>query len=340
MINLRYHIVSITAVFLALGIGLAFGAAFIDRATVEALNSNLAEIEAQNTELERANGELSGRVAAAERLETGLREQGLVQLLDGRLAEVPVLLLASAGVDDEVLEAAEAALTAAGAEVPGVLTVTERFALDDPGELEDLRTLLELPDGVENQLRVAVTRRVRSLLAAAAAPGAASAVAEGPVPMPPLVQQLLEAGFLELDPADEPPAAFALLPASGLRILAVSGADADVADADFLQPLLEGLVRLDPVSPEAAPPVVVAAQPLVPDEGETDANGNEIDPLPFVGPLREDEELRTRLSTVDHLDSFAGLVAAILALQHGGDGQLGHYGLGDGAQSLLPTIPG
>jgi hypothetical protein len=33
MINLRYHIVSITAVFLALGIGLAFGAAFIDRAT-------------------------------------------------------------------------------------------------------------------------------------------------------------------------------------------------------------------------------------------------------------------------------------------------------------------
>ena len=31
MINLRYHIVSITAVFLALGIGTALGGTFLDR---------------------------------------------------------------------------------------------------------------------------------------------------------------------------------------------------------------------------------------------------------------------------------------------------------------------
>ena len=35
MINLRYHIVSITAVFLALGIGLTLGSTFLDRVTVD-----------------------------------------------------------------------------------------------------------------------------------------------------------------------------------------------------------------------------------------------------------------------------------------------------------------
>ena len=66
MINLRYHIVSITAVFLALGIGLAFGAAFIDRATVEALNRNLTDIENQNSALEEENAELQDQVDIAQ----------------------------------------------------------------------------------------------------------------------------------------------------------------------------------------------------------------------------------------------------------------------------------
>ena len=38
MINLRYHIVSITAVFLALAIGVVMGTSFLSRATVDLLN--------------------------------------------------------------------------------------------------------------------------------------------------------------------------------------------------------------------------------------------------------------------------------------------------------------
>ena len=41
MINLRYHIVSLTAVFLAIGIGLTLGSTFLDRATVDNLNGQL-----------------------------------------------------------------------------------------------------------------------------------------------------------------------------------------------------------------------------------------------------------------------------------------------------------
>ena len=40
MINLRYHIVSIVAVFLALGIGVLMGSTIVDRAIVSTLRSS------------------------------------------------------------------------------------------------------------------------------------------------------------------------------------------------------------------------------------------------------------------------------------------------------------
>ena len=41
MINFRFHLVSLTAVFLALGIGIAVGATVVDRATVDFLETRL-----------------------------------------------------------------------------------------------------------------------------------------------------------------------------------------------------------------------------------------------------------------------------------------------------------
>ena len=45
MINLRYHIVSIVAVFLALGIGLALGSTFVDSILVNELKAQVDEFE-------------------------------------------------------------------------------------------------------------------------------------------------------------------------------------------------------------------------------------------------------------------------------------------------------
>src|SRR5688500_7875772 len=170
MINLRYHIVSITAVFLALGIGLAFGASFIDRATVTALEDNLNQIEQQNDDLEASNSDLRGQLDQAASIEEGLREQGLDQLVEGRLDGVPVLLLANEAADDGVVDATEAVLVAAGADLAGVLRVTDRFALDDQGELDDLRAVLSLPDAGPDQLLVAASRQVATILRDVGAP--------------------------------------------------------------------------------------------------------------------------------------------------------------------------
>ena len=78
VINLRYHIVSITAVFLALGIGLAFGAAFIDRATVDQLERNLNRIESENTRpRERERASSSDRLESLNQIDAELRAAGL-----------------------------------------------------------------------------------------------------------------------------------------------------------------------------------------------------------------------------------------------------------------------
>jgi hypothetical protein len=329
MINLRYHIVSITAVFLALGIGLAFGASFIDRATVDTLENNLNEIEQQNDELEAANGDLGERLGEFERVEEGLRQQGLAQLVEARLVGVPVLLLANQGVADEVVGETEAALAAAGSELAGVVRVTDRFALDDQGEVDDLRAVLGLPEASPPQLRVAVTRQVATILRAAGLPATDPPAG---VAVPPLLEALLANGFLELDPADAPPEGFALVPDRGLRIVAVTGEGSDVDDDAFLGPVLRGAAAVDVTDPEALPPVVVVAHATtpLPDDGEEE-------PAPsLVELLRADDDVRERLSTVDDLDSFAGLAAAVLAVANGAGGQAGHYGTQDDAQSLLP----
>ena len=44
MINFRFHLVSLVAVFLAIGVGVAMGASFVDRATVDTLRSRVDDL--------------------------------------------------------------------------------------------------------------------------------------------------------------------------------------------------------------------------------------------------------------------------------------------------------
>lgn len=403
MINLRYHIVSITAVFLALGIGLAFGAAFIDRATVGTLDANLRSLEQQNRDLEAVNARLDERIDAFDAAAAEFDELGIPQLVDGRLAEVPVLLIATRGVDGDAVDAATGAVVAAGATFAGTLWLTDRLTLTDDGAREDLAVLLGRDPGTEAAtLRAQLVGRLQATLISAARPTAVPdedvpgdgdltpdtgdpadppATTEGPAagdgtpsatdppgddptattdaapaengdpgdgepspdpaprPVPPLIQGLLEGGFLELDPPDVVPADFALLPTNDARYLVVSGPGAAVPDAQLLRPLVAAIAEAAEAGVPGGP-VLVAAQ-AGPAAGTP--LSDDVDPaaerIRFVGPLREDEELRDRLSTVDDLEAGAGVLASVLALERGILGAYGHYGVGEGAQSLLPAPP-
>lgn len=80
MINLRYHIISIVAVFLALGIGLALGSTFVDSILVNELEDQVDEFEADRQEaITQKDVALADKDAAVAAKELALEAKNEIQ---------------------------------------------------------------------------------------------------------------------------------------------------------------------------------------------------------------------------------------------------------------------
>jgi hypothetical protein len=344
VVNLRYHIVSITAVFLALGIGLTLGSSFLDRVTVDRLESQLNTVQERVDETRADNEELGERVGALEQRDRDLAAALPERLLTDRLDGVPVLLIAAGGTSEGLVDQAVGALASAGADVAGTWWLTDRWLLDDPKEVSDLSGLLDLSTDDADRLRRNSAIRIAELLETASqpvevpapSPEAAGdpATLEQPAPLAPsepeLVAALEGAGFLEYMALPGSGDERVLLPGAAARYVVVSDAQPGTGPALFASALVDEVVA-DGVAR------VVAAQ------GAVDLRDAEDQPAPedarrttFVGPLREGELTRDRVSTVDDLDTAAGLAATVLAVEDLGAERTGHYGVAPGAARLLP----
>lgn len=344
MINLRYHIVSITAVFLALGIGLTLGSTFLDRVTVDTLKNQLDDVQVRVDETEAENEELASRLRSLEDRDDGFAAELPERLLGGHLDAVPVLVVATRGTDEALVESTIGALSAGGAQVAGTWWLTDRWLLDDADEVSELGDLLGLSTTDADRLRRNGAIRVAELLDEASQPPAPPAEADlGEIPSvdpesaaapptePSLVAELETAGFLDYQALPGSGDERVLLPGSGARYVVLSGAPPDAGQQLFATALVE-----EAVAEGVAP--VVAAQGAV-DLPDTDAGRPAPDDArrtTFVGPLRAGEITRDRLSTVDDLDTAAGLAAVVLALEDLAEDRTGHYGVAPGAARLLP----
>lgn len=363
MINLRYHIVSITAVFLALGIGLTLGSTFLDRVTVDTLKAQLDDVEAQADRTSTENDALSARVRDLEERDEALAAALPDRLLDGRLTDVPVLVVATEGTDEALVDVAIAALGAADADVSGTWWLTERWLLDDEEEVTDLARLLDLSTDDVDRLRRNAAIRISELLASSSEPADVSVPTEEPVaPTPPdteappagettttvateadeeepaepaeptepeLVAALEEAGFIEYQALSGAEDASVLLPAAGVRYLVVSGTPSADGPQAFAAALLDELAAEGPVP-------VIAAQAPVEVAGEGEAASEDVRRTTFVGPIREGELTSDRVSTIDDVETAAGLAALVLAMEDLADRTIGHYGVAPGASMILP----
>ena len=141
MINLRYHIVSITAVFLALGIGVTLGSSLIQRYTIDTLEGRLDELGERLDRTDGENRELRDEIQRRDEFDEQLGQDARV-LFGGHLENVPVVVLAAQGTDDALLDDTRQSLRTAGAELSGVLVFTSRWDELSEGEVEELSTLL------------------------------------------------------------------------------------------------------------------------------------------------------------------------------------------------------
>jgi hypothetical protein len=129
VISFRFHVVSITAVFLAIAIGVVVGSTYVDRAIVGNLERRI----------ETVRGNLDDRLDETERLGGQLDDMNeyadasAAFAVSGRLEDDTALVLAVRGVDDEPVQRALDLAAQAGATAPGVLWVEPRWALEDEG---------------------------------------------------------------------------------------------------------------------------------------------------------------------------------------------------------------
>jgi hypothetical protein len=225
------------------------------------------------------------------------------------------------------------ALEQADADTVGVWWFTDRLVLDDDDETTDLAAALDAGEPDADALRETLATRLAEVLAAATdtgagepGPGLTAAQTE-----PDLLVRLREAGFLDYQTVGDSEGDIVQLPSSGLRVVVVTSEAADLTSDQLVGPVLAELGADAPV------PVVVAEMPVVPDD---DPATEEVEPL--VARIRGDSDMSERIATVDDLDRVSGRIATILALDDAAPSGpiVGHYGLRDDADRLLPAPPG
>jgi hypothetical protein len=308
MINLRYHIVSLVAVFLALGLGIVMGSTVISRVTVDALNDRLDVVQRSQGAIREENARLGQQAKQAQDFAVTTRDQ----LLRGHLRNVPVMVVAVAGVDRRPVDELRQALSSAQANLEGTIWFTAKMRLSSDGDVRALATALDLPVGSAD-----IVRR-QALAKVAAAREGASAEASPLAALQIAGFLTYEAPPLATSTTTSTPVNLNALPLPNTRYLVVSGAGAEVGDDVVAVPLVQAYAQ--------------ASGRVVAVESGVDTDGGR---AVFVGLLRGDT-LAARLSTVDNIESPMGQTATVLALEDLGVPRFGHYGVGPGAQRILP----
>ena len=306
MVNFRFHLVSLTAVFLAIAIGIAIGATVVDQATVDALQNRLRSVErgVQQThgENDRLRQQLDGWARFAEEADA--------EAVAERLRDVPVVVLGVRGVDRAPVDRLRQSLALAGARLQGTVWFTSRVGLQKEEDTVALAALVGGPRSPDALRRALVARLVDSFT--------------GREP-PALLVALRATSFVEFEPPERPAADLSALPLAGSLFVVVSGAGTDVPNDQLAIPLAG---QLAPASGSR----VLAAEAVE----EPPASGRPEQRAVFVGPLRQDPAVSGLLSTVDNLEDFRGRFAVVYALRDLVEGKVGHFGVGPGADRLIP----
>jgi hypothetical protein len=305
MISFRFHLVSLVAVFLALGLGVLAGTTVLNKGFVTVL-------EAQTQNLREQSAELRDRVTRLEgeaRLSSAFEREAMEHLVSGRLPGRDVILITQEGTDGAGIQGARRALEEAGAELRAVLSVHRRITLERGSD----RQALALAIGTSGDDPGALQAQAAEALAIRLVFGSTG---------DDVLASLLDAGFLVNRGPGLDGEALRRLGGNGEVFVVVAGGPegADPAPTDFLVPLVQRLVL----------------------QGEAVAAAESLDSqYEFVGILRGDGSVSEQMVTQDNVDRIPGEVGLVLGLQDLLDsGRGGHYGVKDGASGSIPSASG
>ena len=117
MINFRFHLVSLIAVFLALAAGIVVGSTVVDTAVVDGLRSQIRSVERRADRIAAQNHALSSDVRRLSDESQAIVPYATADRLNG----VPVAVIARRGVDGRSVDDVAGAIRDAGGTAPAVL---------------------------------------------------------------------------------------------------------------------------------------------------------------------------------------------------------------------------
>jgi hypothetical protein len=316
VISLRYHIVSLVAVFLALALGIVVGSTVLQEGTVSALRATSQEVRQRSEENRTENLALKQETSRLQSFGTAV----IPELVQGRLRGRSVVLVDTDKVDGGLRETVRKALEDAGAEVEGQVTFADsRLALGAEADRTAMGRLLAADAGDPDVLRGELVKRLADRLVTP------SAIPQEDKQRPSdLLTGLQDAHFLAdlklskplaagTDPFPRQGSSFVLLGPSA------ANAPTSVAPNVFLVPLA------DQVSSRADGAVAGAEAAAVPKDNS------------WILALRDNRAVSRRVSGIDAADAIYGQVALVQSLQNSLLRQgAGQYGIKDGASGLLP----
>ena len=123
MIDFRYHVVSIVAVFLALAIGIVLGSTELQGTTIDVLKKTSQQVKSQYDAAQARNVQLNQQVSA----DQAVAQAGEARLLDGLLSGQRVVLVSAPGAPGPVVTGITSALRQAGATVTGQVNLQPKL---------------------------------------------------------------------------------------------------------------------------------------------------------------------------------------------------------------------
>jgi copper transport outer membrane protein MctB len=311
VISLRYHVISIAAVFLALAVGVVLGSTTLSRTLLAGVTSDNDDLVKQVHDLENQRNAQNARLADADSFATQVGPMAV----QGQLAQRTVVLITTADAAPADRDALKALLTDSGARVTGEVQLTDDFS--NPEKADQLKDIVPrlLPAGVQ--------------LPTVADPGTLAGGLLGPL--------------LLISKTDNKPQATADETAAALTGLTEGGfvkASQGIQPAQLAVVLTGGAATGDGAGDRAATVARFATQidrsgagtVLAGSEGSADGTG-------AVGFVRADTAATSILSTVDNADSPSGRVVTVLALHEQLDGKSGRYGSAGNAEAPAPGAP-
>ena len=301
MIDFRFFIISIVAVFLALGLGIVLGSGFLGDPIIQEVERRVDNALSDNARLENEILDLEAQQDRDQEFMSSIESV----VLDGRLSGANVVIVDIEGTDGGLLDAVRGAAEEAGAEIVSEVRVTDAIELADPADQQVLAGALGTSATEVEELRALLGRELGEALVALGRADRQARAAEE------LIDQLMDVGYLDVDPEEGE-----RVPEDAAFLIAAGGSD------ELAWPV-EGLVEgLGSSLAQARVPVVVA---------ETSDSGWDV-----VAGLRDGDVADAPLSTVDNAETTPGRIAVALALDLAPE-TTGHWGIDDGASGPVPT---